>query len=186
MGSASSKAARKLPKRPEVPSWNASRRGTLPSNGDAYNQRPPLASENKDEAIAEDAKDPHFLANLNRLGAVNINQPSQVVRTANVEKSRQLLESRMRADQDASSSIPVRNRVSANTLSLLLDQRKSAKIPADVQVLTKKYGIDWGKFSVVSRYVNSPSIQLGSALRIVGKNGEENVTVLAVWVDPSL
>ncbi|KAF9264845.1 hypothetical protein L218DRAFT_208861 [Marasmius fiardii PR-910] len=134
--------------------------------------------------ITEDAGDPHFLANLNRLGPVSVNSPSQVVRTANVEKSRQLLESRIRADQEASSVVPVRNRISASTLSLLLDQRKSAKTSEDAEALGKKYGIDSAKFSVVSRCVNSPSIQLDSVLRAIGKDGEQNVTVLAVWIEP--
>ncbi|KAG7092294.1 hypothetical protein E1B28_008656 [Marasmius oreades] len=161
MGSTGSKAAQKLPRRPEVPLWNVPRPGALPSK-DGHRQRP-LASEKKDEMITEDAKDPDFMANLTRLGPVKVNQSSQVVRTANVEKSRQLLKSRIRADQEASA---VRNRVSASTLSFLLDQRKSAKTIGDVEALISKYGIDWAK--------------------TIGKDGEENVTVLAVWVEPSL
>ncbi|KAK1232982.1 hypothetical protein PQX77_003896 [Marasmius sp. AFHP31] len=184
MGSASSKAARKLPKRSEVPSWTASRPAVPPHSNVGTRNGRPLASETKDEAITQDSRDPHFLANLNRLGPVNVNQPPQLMRTASVEKSRQLLESRLRADQEASSSIPARNRVSAPTLSTLLDRRKSARSQDEVDALVQKYGIDPAKFGAVSRYVNSPSIQGGSTLRTVGKDGEENVSVLAVWVEP--
>ncbi|KAL0579966.1 Phosphatidylinositol (PI) 3-kinase [Marasmius crinis-equi] len=180
MGSASSKAARKLPKRTEVPTWNAARPAPPPQgrpNVEAKDGRP-LASEMKDEAIAQDAQDPHFLANLSRLGPVNVNQPGQLARTPKVEKSRQLFESRIRADQEASSPIPTRNRVSASVLSTLLDQRKSARTQEEVDSLAKRYGIDPAKFGVVSKYVNSPSIQGGSALTSVGEDGEENVSVL--------
>ena len=95
-----------------------------------------------------------------------------------VEKSRQLLESRLRADQEASSPIPARNRVSAPTLSTLLDRRKSVGSQEEVDALVQKYGLDPAKFEAISRYVNSPSIQGGSALKTVGKDGEENVSVL--------
>jgi hypothetical protein len=109
MGSTSSKAARKLPKRTEVPSWTSGT--TQAPNVDSV--RPgtrstrPLASEEKNEgssqnvslwfepvgmtfytlAIVNDAADPHFLSNLNRLGPVSVNQPLQPIRSAAVRDS---------------------------------------------------------------------------------------------------
>ncbi|KAK7043637.1 hypothetical protein VNI00_008248 [Paramarasmius palmivorus] len=178
MGSASSKAARKLPKRTEIPSWTSGTTQAPNVNSVKPETRStrPLASEEKDEAIMNDAADPHFLSNLNRLGPVSINQPLQPVRSAAAVKSRQLLESRMRSDRQEIA--PAQNEISASTLSFLLNQRKSSK-PEELESLVNKYGISLSKLESIARYVNSPSIQSSSAVRTVGQDGEEKVTVMA-------
>uniref|UniRef100_A0A0W0FU55 Uncharacterized protein n=1 Tax=Moniliophthora roreri TaxID=221103 RepID=A0A0W0FU55_MONRR len=181
MGSASSKAARKLPKRSEIPSWTpgpAQKPDVDAARMEGRHNTRPLASGKKDAAILEDAKDPHFLSNLSQLGPVSVNQPLQPVRSAAAAKSRQLLENRMRSDQEEISPHTFRNRVSGPTLTFVLDQRKSGVSIEEVKNLANKHGVDLEKLESVSRYVNSVSIQNGSVVRTVGQDGEESVSVM--------
>ncbi|EEB96770.1 hypothetical protein MPER_04041, partial [Moniliophthora perniciosa FA553] len=134
----------------------------------------------KEAAILEDARDPQFLSNLSQLGPVSVNQPLQPVRSAAAAKSRQLLESRMRSDQEENSPHTFRHRVSGPTLTFLLDQRKSGASIEEVKNLANKHGVDLEKLESVSRYVNSVSIQNGSIVRTVGQDGEENVSVMSL------
>lgn len=90
MGSSTSKAARTFPKS-KTPAWSGAR---TPRLDDAPRQT--LAAEHKSKgigiltsqragslddliAIQDDAGDPHFLANLNRLGPVRVDRHAQTV-----------------------------------------------------------------------------------------------------------
>jgi hypothetical protein len=100
MGSVSSKGARASSrKNGKVPSWTGARiRPHEPKVSPLPTARQPWASETKDEgsaslvpnlyaqpnqikAIQRDAKDPQFLANLNRLGPVRVDHHMQTIRT---------------------------------------------------------------------------------------------------------
>ncbi|KAG6821176.1 hypothetical protein H0H93_005396 [Arthromyces matolae] len=178
MGGALSKAGRKLPKRPEPPSWAGARTpGPTDPLKSAADRR---ASEKRTQDIIRDAHDPDFLANLNRLGPVRVNEhmPTMAASTAAAAKeTSQLFQSRLESEHEAASTSPIHNRLHASALSYLLDQRKAARSPQDLENLAKKYGIDPLKLANLSRYVSSPSIQSGSEVRIIQKDGEENIAI---------
>ncbi|KAG5644989.1 hypothetical protein DXG03_007266 [Asterophora parasitica] len=185
MGGAASKAVtktgRKLPKRAETPSW-AGVRAPQPSEQPLADRR---ASETRTEEIDNDARDPDFLANLSRLGPVRVDHHMQSIHPKTTETSR-LFQSRTESEHEASSPLPVHNRLHAATLSELLDKRKGAKSVQDVERLANEYGIDASKLENLARFVTSPSVQSGSAVRTVEKDGEESVVMKAVWIEPLL
>jgi len=180
MGSVASKASRKLPKRAETPSWSGVR-AQKPSE----QPRARRASETRTPEIEKDAQDPDFLANLNRLGPVRVNHHMQPVRPK-VTETHQLFKSRRESEHEAASPRPVHNRLHAATLSELLDKRKSAKSAQDVEQLAKQYDIDIAKLEKLARFVNTPSVQRGTAVRTVEKDGEESIVMTAVWIEPHL
>ncbi|RDB24240.1 hypothetical protein Hypma_008771 [Hypsizygus marmoreus] len=180
MGGAASKATRKLPKRVETPKWAGAR---TPQPTDPPREQ--KASETKTEAIERDAQDPHFLANLSRLGPVRVDHHMKTVRTGESETNR-LFKSRSQSESEALSTQPIHNRLHAATLSELLDKRKSAKTQAEVERLAERYGIDVAKLQSLSRFVNSPSVHGASAVRTLEKDGEESIMVTAVWVEPRI
>jgi hypothetical protein len=89
-----------------------------------------------------------------------------------------------------------------------LDERKSATSQSDLQHLAERYGVDIWKVEDLARFVSTPSIQGGRAVRTVTKEGEESVTMTvshinsmcaffghsydryifnkAVWIEPNL
>src|ERR1700691_1385309 len=97
MGATSSKAARKLPKRTETPSW-AGGRTTNPVVTESQRPVGPRPSETKNEgrfmflnvptcdhwtdfpAIDREARDPQLLSNLSRLGPVRVDHHMQSYR----------------------------------------------------------------------------------------------------------
>ncbi|KAF5387107.1 hypothetical protein D9615_001863 [Tricholomella constricta] len=178
---AASKAGRKLPKRAETPSW-AGVRTPHASEQPLADRR---ASETRTEEIDRDARDPDFLANLNRLGPVRVDHHMQTIRPKTTE-TKQLFKSRLESEHEASSLLPVHNRLHAASLSELLDKQKAARSAQDVERLAKQYGIDVAKLENLTRFVTSPSVQGGTAVRTVEKDGEESVMMMAVWIKPHL
>ncbi|KAG6896733.1 hypothetical protein C0992_006450 [Termitomyces sp. T32_za158] len=191
MGGTVSKAGRRLPKRAEAPSWAGAR---TPHPSDPPSNNPSSergASERKTKEIEKDAHDPHFLANLSRLGPVRVDHmqtiPLSTPSTTTVAReTSQLFKSRLESEHEASSTTPVHNRLHAVSLSYLFDERKSARSTQDIERLAKQYGIDASKLESLARYVSSPSVQSGSEKRTVEKDGEESLMIQAVWIDPHL
>ncbi|KAG6866102.1 hypothetical protein C0991_008854 [Blastosporella zonata] len=226
MGGAASKATRKLPTRAEAPSWAGAR---TPHPSQPPPERPPRdrrASESRTQEIERDARDPDFLANLSRLGPVRVDHHMQTIPTVSgllasfhtvplkiaqstavtARETTQLFKSRSESEHEASSTSPVHNRLHAASLTDLLDKRKSAKSIQDVERLAKQYGIDAAKLESLARFVSSPSVQSGSEIRTVEKEGgEESVMIRvsqtqellnlwlisqpvtqAIWMDPQL
>ncbi|KAJ3717642.1 hypothetical protein DFJ43DRAFT_1099095 [Lentinula guzmanii] len=176
MGNATSKAARKLPKRAEPTTW------TSPSQSSGAALKRPLAGEKKDQAIEDDARDPHFMSNLSRLGAVKVDHHMQAVRPH--QKSREMIESRIQSEQEAASMHPSRNHVQASTLTYLLDKSKSNASRQDIKELANKYGVDIEKIEKLSQHVTSPSINPNSVVRKVrNEDGEEELSVMAIWIE---
>ncbi|KAF9002024.1 hypothetical protein BDQ17DRAFT_1390969 [Cyathus striatus] len=138
MGSSASKAARKLPKRAEPP---------LSVGSKAPPPHRPRASEHKTEDIERDAQDPHFLANLNRLGPVRVDHHMQTIRLEATQ-----------SEHEASSTQPTKNRLTAFSLTELLDARKAARGQADIEQLAEKFGLDLQQMQNVTRFVSSPSV----------------------------
>ncbi|TFY78019.1 hypothetical protein EWM64_g5994 [Hericium alpestre] len=175
MGSAASKAARKLPKSvtsKAAPPWAGAR---APAEGPHDAAQRPLAAETKDEGILQDAQDPQFLANLNRLGPVRVDHHMQSVKLQ--ENVQQQFKTRADSEVQASSSHAPRNRLLAASLSELLEQRKYLATRDELAKLADQHGIDPDKLENVARFVNTPTVEEGSVIRSVDENGEEKLTM---------
>jgi len=134
----------------------------------------------KTEAIEKDAQDPHFLANLNRLGPVRVEHHMQVrlkPDATTLFKSRQ---------DSASESRLSRNHLHSTSLCNLLDEHKSAASQSDLERLAGRYGIDVLKLENLARFVSSPSVQGGGGVKRVTEEGEESIAIRAVWIEPSI
>ncbi|KIK59719.1 hypothetical protein GYMLUDRAFT_44152 [Collybiopsis luxurians FD-317 M1] len=188
MGNATSKAARKLPRRADPSSWaesGSTASGMLPKT--------PLAREVKDQAIQDDTRDPHFMSNLSRLGAVNVDYNVNAVRPQHrktrdgmktLSLHREMIETRIQSEQEASSMHPSRNHIQASTLTYLLDQSKSNISRRELAELTDKYGMDIEKLEKLSQRITSPSINPDSVVRKVqNEDGEEELSVMAIWAE---
>ncbi|KAI9566474.1 hypothetical protein HD554DRAFT_1117855 [Boletus coccyginus] len=185
MGSASSKAARKLPR--EKPSWPAGSR--IPATAEPARlrpERPPLASESKNEAIDKDAKDPHFMEKLNQLGPVRVDHHMQTVQAVTASDIQNMYHSRMRSEAEASGLQSRKNRLLASSLTELLEARKSITTSAELEMLAKRYRMDATKLEQISRVVNTPSIDGSTVVRTTDEHGEEDLTMMAHWVDPAV
>ncbi|KAI0303364.1 hypothetical protein B0F90DRAFT_1710466 [Multifurca ochricompacta] len=202
MGSASSKATRAYPvKTGKPPSWTGSRppahdpKKTSPLRA----VRQPWASETKDEVIEKDAKDPHLLANLTRLGPVRVDHHMQTVKTqAHVKE---LFQSRFRAENEASSSRTPRNRLHVSSLVALLEERQKDTITATAtaaaairdEELAEKYGMDVERVERLVRTVNVPRVREGggvgatAARRYIrdAESGKEVMIQEVVWREPA-
>ncbi|ETW85520.1 hypothetical protein HETIRDRAFT_470555 [Heterobasidion irregulare TC 32-1] len=189
MGSASSKAARTLPKSVAKlpPSWAGARApgltDALPAGAhESQTQRPPLASETRNEAIERDARDPQLLANLSRLGPVKVDHHMQTVRTT--EYVNQAFRSRAQSETEAALTRMPKNRLLAASLADLLEERRFVTTRGELEELAGKYGVDVEKLESVARFVNSPSVDEKDIVRVVESNGDEVVTMMASWKDP--
>ncbi|KAJ4488155.1 hypothetical protein J3R30DRAFT_3433449 [Lentinula aciculospora] len=171
MGNATSKAARKFPKRAEPPTWTS----TASSSPQAFPKRP-------DQSIEQDAQDSNYMSNLARLGVAKVDHHMQAVRPH--QKSREMIESRVQSEEEAASMHPSRNHIQASTLSYLLDKSKSHASRQEIRELADKYNVDIEKIEGLSRYFTTPSINPNSVVRKVrNEDGEEELSVLAIWVE---
>ncbi|KAI0721598.1 hypothetical protein C8T65DRAFT_200865 [Cerioporus squamosus] len=176
MGSSASKpAARKLARTP--PTWAGARTPGFGDQPHSHARPTPQASESKDDAIMRDSQDPHFLANLSRLGPVTVDHHMQAIRPA-AASAQQLYETRIRSEDEARSSRPTKNRLVALSLAELLEERKYVSTQKDIEELAKKYGMDPEKLERLARHVNSVSVDQATVKRWVGEDGAENVTMI--------
>ncbi|KII89023.1 hypothetical protein PLICRDRAFT_40675 [Plicaturopsis crispa FD-325 SS-3] len=199
MGGAPSKAARKLPKRADTPSWAGARPAPAPNvNPGVGTSRPvkPLASETKNKDIEADARDPHLMANLSRLGPVRVDHHMQAFRPGDAAANT-LHAARAQSEAEASSTRPTRNRLRASALNMLLEERKSALLEqrqsasssATLNALketAESYDMDAATLERLARYVNSAGVAEGSVSRVVGEDGVERVSMEAAWIEPWL
>ncbi|EJF65693.1 hypothetical protein DICSQDRAFT_165404 [Dichomitus squalens LYAD-421 SS1] len=171
MGSASSKpAARKLARTP--PAWVGARTPN-PNVGEQLHPhaRPlPRASETKDEGIQRDAHDPQFLANLSKLGPVRVDHHMQTIRPAAASAQR-IHDTRLRSEEEARSPRSTRNRLVAESLLELLEERKYVATQKDLEALAKKFDMDLDKLERLARHVNSVSVNQETVKRWVGEDG---------------
>jgi len=183
MGNAPSKAARQLPKLAKTPPWTGARTSPTAEHPQAR-VRDKGASGVRRDAIEKDAQDAHLLANLNRLGPVRVDHHIQAVRLTS--DTNNLLKSRERTEQEAFRLQLPRNHIHSTALSNLLDERKSATSQNELQRLAEQYGIDIWKLENLARFVSSPSVQRGRAIKTITKEGEENIMMMAVWIEPNI
>ncbi|TFK26390.1 hypothetical protein FA15DRAFT_292492 [Coprinopsis marcescibilis] len=197
MGNSASKAARKLPLRPS-PTWAGARTPQAdPAAPAAANAN--RASEQRTAEIEQDATDPDFLANLTKLGPVRVNHGAGIQTTGSlggqqrepredpqISKTSRLFQSRLASEEEASSLKPAHNHLYSGSLHALLDERKSAKTPRDLQRLAEKYGVDVDKLENLAKYLNAPSVDKSGGVKTVDKDGNETVSYTALWVQPRI
>lgn len=145
------------------------------------------ASEQRTEDIEKDSRDPDFLAALNRLGPVRVDHGmgGQAAKAQNAQRDEvvRLFQSRAASEDEASSLRPARNHLYAGSLHELLNARKSARTKQELEQLAKRYNIDFDKMETLARVVNSPSVDSRQNVKSVDKNGDETITMTAVWVN---
>jgi len=170
MGSTASKTARKSLKSSRVTATEPINKNRLPDS-------------HRTKEIEQDAGDPHFLANLSRLGPVRVNHSMETTRPDPMgSTTNRLFESRAKPEFEASSPHLPKNYLYSSTLTELLNQRKSAHTQKDLEKLSKEFGIELDKVESLVRFVTSPSV-IGKAIHSVGKDGEGSMST-AVWVEP--
>ncbi|KAJ7090061.1 hypothetical protein C8R43DRAFT_1142141 [Mycena crocata] len=171
MGSSSSKATRSLPKRVSTPPWSGARAAR------PVDSLPDSASETKNEAIQQDSKDPQFLSKLSQLGPVRVDHHMQAAALAN-----HMFNSRVQSENEAAAPTPTQNRLPAQTLSRLLDERKSIRTRRDMEFLAKRFGLDVEKLDAVSQCLSTPSVHQNTT-RVVDKDGNEKQIMRASCMD---
>ncbi|PWZ00493.1 hypothetical protein BCV70DRAFT_199772 [Testicularia cyperi] len=169
------------------------------------------SSETKSADIMRDAYDPQFLQNLSRLGqvkvpknATNYEPTDQMLRILhareqasmeslqNIENFGSASRSTGSSQKDVSSSHrPAR--VSANTITLLLDDRKHCETRADLEKLAVEYDLPLETIETLGRYYNSPT--MGEEIRDDDSTRQEDRAnrqdergppkVYGVWVEPT-
>ncbi|RXW24187.1 hypothetical protein EST38_g1642 [Candolleomyces aberdarensis] len=197
MGNSASKATRSFPKRSPAP-WAGAR---TPAPSEAASAGPSSqagavregvakASEQRTPDIEQDAGDPDFLRALNKLGPVRVDHGAgmQAAQTQSnqVKEINRLFQSRAASEDEASSLKPSPNHLYAASLHELLDARKSARSKAELESLAKRYNVDYDKMERLAKFVNSPSVDERLTVKNVDKNGDERVTLTAVWAQPRI
>jgi hypothetical protein len=89
---------------------------------------------------------------------------------------------RVQAEVEATMSLAPHNRLLSATLSRLLEERKKAASPKEIERIANKYDMDIKKLESLARFVNSPTIDEGTTVRTRGPNGDETITSTASLV----
>ncbi|CBQ71988.1 conserved hypothetical protein [Sporisorium reilianum SRZ2] len=162
------------------------------------------ASETKSAEILRDAYDPQFLQNLSRLGQVKV--PKNATNYQPTDQMLRILEARERANLDnlesadtltSSSSTRTKPagpaRISANTITLLLDDRKHCETQKDLERLALEYDLPLQIIESLAKYYNSPT--MGEEVRDESTEQQDQANrqderappkVKGVWVVPKL
>lgn len=169
------------------------------------------ASETKSADIMRDAYDPQFLQNLSKLGQVKV--PKNATNYQPTDQMLRILEARERSNLDnvqsadaLSSSTPSSTRatkasnasprISANTITLLLDDRKHCESRKDLERLATEYDLPLQTIETLAKYYNSPT--MGEEVRDEAhEDGRQEdqanrqderapPKVRGVWVEPKL
>ncbi|KAI5479600.1 hypothetical protein MNV49_003337 [Pseudohyphozyma bogoriensis] len=138
------------------------------------------ASYSKTDAIKEDGHDPTFMKNLGALGQVYVPPAPSISRSPNTMLN--ILSSRSTSEAATESSTV--NRPSAQSLSNLLDERKSLTSRAEMVALAEEYAIDVELVDSLGRFVNAPSLAEGGKVTPDMSDPDMEDTQLAKWVDP--
>ena len=93
-------------------------------------------------------------------------------------------QTRLRSEEEARSPRSTRNRLVAESLLELLEERKYAATQKDLAILVNKHGMDLEKLERLARHVNSVSVSQDSVKRWVNEDGNENVTMLVSSLPP--
>lgn len=89
---------------------------------------------------------------------------------------KRMLDSQQASEKQASART-TRNRVTADVLAYLLERRTMPSSEQSIKDLAEQYGMDATTLEDVAKHVNHPTVAEGSVVRVVGKDGEERVTM---------
>ncbi|PWN46177.1 hypothetical protein IE81DRAFT_344232 [Ceraceosorus guamensis] len=153
-------------------------------------------SESKTDAIREDARDPHLIANLASLGPAKVKRNrltyrpnDQMLGILQARQKREQQEAQSATDSTSNSGVAgaqnSSNHMSANSISTLLDARKSCRSAEDVRALAHGYNIDVQVLENLARWVTSPSV-VPRPTKKVHEGDDETPLADAVWTEPAL
>ncbi|KAK4058833.1 hypothetical protein OIO90_000279 [Microbotryomycetes sp. JL221] len=141
-------------------------------------------SDTKNRDIVRDGQDPSFMANLNKLGQVQVPRSQFALKRDN-EMVNILQRRRHTEDSIAAAPTPSTTHMSAGLLANLLDERKSKTTPEQIRDLCKEYGVDYETVEALAQHVNTPSISR-IPLPTSVEQGDDKDRHLGIWVDPKL
>ncbi|KAM0792316.1 hypothetical protein ACM66B_005001 [Microbotryomycetes sp. NB124-2] len=154
----------------------------MPSAAATRQQRRHDVSETKNTDIERDGNDPNFMANLNKLGQVQVPR-SQFAPKRDNEMVNILQRRRKTEDELAEATTSSPKHMSAGHLANLLDERKSKKSSQEIKDLCKEYGVDYDVVESLAQHINTPSISRIPLPTSVDKDDDKD-RHLGVWVDP--
>ncbi|GAA5881281.1 hypothetical protein JCM3774_000951 [Rhodotorula dairenensis] len=146
---------------------------------------PPRASETKSDAIRRESEDPDFARKLAALGQVKVPTPGSAYVPRQDNPMLGIMAERRRVEEIAEQTPPhkVRNVLSAGTLAHLFDERKACKTQAELDNLSREFGMDPEIVERLAKHLNSPSI---SKIALPTKDANDTPKQLAQWVDPPI
>ncbi|PWN89296.1 hypothetical protein FA10DRAFT_253404 [Acaromyces ingoldii] len=201
MGSSSSKPLRRLGKETvssqPMGAPGVSRAAAPPSNRltrGLPEQLHPSFSENKSHSIKQDSQDPQLMANLQKLGPVQVPRGKINFRSSN--EMLNILAAREKNQNEEAQDASSTNRLSIHSILQLLDERKRCQTQRQVDELSVGFDIDRKVLDDLARLVNSPSIEQEQHVRTNELKGQDAVEVEAdddtpprvhaVWTEPAL
>lgn len=129
--------------------------------------------------VRNDGQDHQLLANLQKLGAVQVPRGKITYQKSNPmlnilaarEKNSTMEDEANTAAQRASQGVnnigSIKNRLNAQTIVALLDERKECKSRREVEQLAVAYDLDIAVLDQLARYVNSPSVAEGRSAALL-------------------
>lgn len=129
--------------------------------------------------MRNDGQDHQLLANLQKLGAVQVPRGKITYQKSNPmlgilaarEKNSTIEDEANTAAQRASQGVNnvglIKNRLNAQTIVALLDERKECKTRREVEQLAIAYDLDIAVLDQLARYVNSASIAEGRSAALL-------------------
>ena len=128
-------------------------------------------------AVRQDGRDPQLLANLQKIGQVQVPrgkvhfQKSNTMlnilaaRSSNTAREEEANTSAQLSSGGVNNAGAIKNRLNVQTVMALLDERKECKTRKEVEQLAIAYGVDMAILDQLARFVNSPSVESGAHLR---------------------
>ncbi|KAM0756437.1 hypothetical protein T439DRAFT_376628 [Meredithblackwellia eburnea MCA 4105] len=156
--------------------------GVLPSARAAPRTPPPptfggaRVSETKSPEIQRDGHDPTLIGNLASLGQVKV-PPTPSLSRSSENRMHTILSQRKAAER--ASETPSNDRISAQSLSNLIDECKTMNTRKESEALAEEYGLDFGIVEQLVKHVNPPSVE-----GVRTRKQEIDETQMARWVDP--
>lgn len=156
----------------------------------------------------DDARDPHLMANLQKLGQVQV--PRGKVHFQPQNPMLNILSARQKdsdlekeANETTSNTISsdgrqvggqntLKNRMTISTIVAMLDARKECKTQKELQEVARGYDIDVELMETLARYINAPSVDAADRIRqqnqgMKVEDGDDALErIEAIWTEPTL
>lgn len=124
--------------------------------------------------MTSDGYDPQLLANLQKIGQVKVprgkvsyQQSNSMLNILAARQKNTILEeeantSAQLSSQGLNNAGAIRNRLNAQSIVALLDERKECKSRREVEELAVAYDLDIDTLDTLARWINSPSVEAGA------------------------